>query len=269
MSTRTPLPASAMFPSAAPSRRTPSPFTTRSTILKSRPTPRWRASAAKNYPKGYPAVRGHRLQSRPGRQAQYRPTISNWVRVDADWSLEEFYAVFGDDDKEFVGTLSPVRILHADVEGPNPKRKFSRNNYGDVWVVATYKGAQEGRQAARRANPTWWSPCLCTFDGMTGGGRSEVTFLGSANSMRFEGGGRQVLYLVPSAGIFELDDTARAVLDAPVAGRSDARRACRPSPTKIRSTSCIKSRAIVSDGSDSADQSHRTRPPIFRCRRWS
>jgi quinohemoprotein amine dehydrogenase len=61
--------------------------------------------------------------------------------VDAEWSVEEFYAVYGDDDKEFVGSLSPSGFFTPSSEGPNPKRKFSRNNYGDVWVVGTYKGA--------------------------------------------------------------------------------------------------------------------------------
>jgi quinohemoprotein amine dehydrogenase len=28
-------------------------------------------------------------------------------------------------------------------DGPNPERKFSRNNYGDVWVVATSKTEKE------------------------------------------------------------------------------------------------------------------------------
>jgi quinohemoprotein amine dehydrogenase len=63
--------------------------------------------------------------------------------VDAEWSVEEFYAVYGDDDKEFVGTLSPSGFFTPASEGPNPKRKFSRNNYGDVWVVATYKGEKD------------------------------------------------------------------------------------------------------------------------------
>lgn len=59
--------------------------------------------------------------------------------VDAEWSVEEFYAVYGDDDKGFVGALSPQAFFTPAQEGPNPKRRFSRNNYGDVWVVATYK----------------------------------------------------------------------------------------------------------------------------------
>jgi quinohemoprotein amine dehydrogenase len=57
--------------------------------------------------------------------------------VDVTWSMEEFFAVFGDDDKEFVGTLSPTGLFTPSVDGPNPQRKFSRNNYGDVWAVAT------------------------------------------------------------------------------------------------------------------------------------
>jgi quinohemoprotein amine dehydrogenase len=73
--------------------------------------------------------------------------------VDAEWSIEEFYAVFGDDDKEFVGKMSPTGFFTPAVEGPNPKRKFSRNNYGDVWAVATYKGAQdrEGKPLTARS----------------------------------------------------------------------------------------------------------------------
>jgi len=35
------------------------------------------------------------------------------------------------------------------VDGPNPKRKKGVNNYGDVWVVATYKP----KDAAKDAQP--------------------------------------------------------------------------------------------------------------------
>ena len=60
--------------------------------------------------------------------------------VDAEWSVEEFYAVYGDDDSDFVGKLNAKGLFTPNVEGPNPKRRFSRNNYGDVWVVAKYNG---------------------------------------------------------------------------------------------------------------------------------
>jgi quinohemoprotein amine dehydrogenase len=63
--------------------------------------------------------------------------------VDVTWSVEEFYSVYGDDDKDFVGTLSPTGFFTPALDGPNPKRKFSRNNYGDIWVVATAKNEKD------------------------------------------------------------------------------------------------------------------------------
>ena len=67
--------------------------------------------------------------------------------IDVNWSVEEFYSVYGDDDKEFVGSLSNAGLFTPASDGPNPQRKFSRNNYGDVWVVATAKDEKdkEGR----------------------------------------------------------------------------------------------------------------------------
>ena len=57
--------------------------------------------------------------------------------VEVTWSVEEFYAVYGDDDKEFVGTLNSTGYFTPSLDGPNPQRKFKRNNYGDIWAVAT------------------------------------------------------------------------------------------------------------------------------------
>jgi quinohemoprotein amine dehydrogenase len=73
--------------------------------------------------------------------------------LDVTWSVEEFMAVFGDDDKDFVGTLSPAGFFTPASDGPNPKRKFSRNNYGDVWVVATAKNEKDkdGKPLAGRS----------------------------------------------------------------------------------------------------------------------
>jgi quinohemoprotein amine dehydrogenase len=62
--------------------------------------------------------------------------------VRAKWKLDEFVATVGDDDVEFVGSLDPnTGLFTPALDGPNPKRKFSRNNYGDVWVVATFQPA--------------------------------------------------------------------------------------------------------------------------------
>lgn len=63
--------------------------------------------------------------------------------IDVTWSVEEFQSVFGDDDKGFIGQLSPNALFTPASDGPNPERKFSRNNYGDVWVVATSKTEKE------------------------------------------------------------------------------------------------------------------------------
>jgi quinohemoprotein amine dehydrogenase len=63
--------------------------------------------------------------------------------MDVIWSVEEFTTVFYDDDKDFVGTLTPAALFIPSTEGPNPKRRFSRNNYGEVWVVATSKSEKD------------------------------------------------------------------------------------------------------------------------------
>ncbi|HWF85095.1 MAG TPA: hypothetical protein VG222_09620, partial [Vicinamibacterales bacterium] len=60
--------------------------------------------------------------------------------VDVSWSIEEYTATFSDDDKDFVGAIdSTTGLFTPNVDGPNPKRRHNTNNYGDVWVVATYQ----------------------------------------------------------------------------------------------------------------------------------
>ncbi len=59
--------------------------------------------------------------------------------IAADWRMEEFMTVDYDDDTRFVGELSQAALFTPGVEGPNPERRFGRNNYGEVWVVATAK----------------------------------------------------------------------------------------------------------------------------------
>ena len=63
--------------------------------------------------------------------------------IDVTWSVEEYLSVYGDDDKDFVGALSSTGLFTPALDGPNPKRKFSRNNYGDVWVVASAKNEKD------------------------------------------------------------------------------------------------------------------------------
>jgi quinohemoprotein amine dehydrogenase len=60
--------------------------------------------------------------------------------IDPAWSLEEYTATYEDDDKDFVGAIdASTGLFTPNIDGPNPKRKNSANNYGDVWVVASYQ----------------------------------------------------------------------------------------------------------------------------------
>lgn len=57
--------------------------------------------------------------------------------VEVRWSLEEWNALYDDDDKDFVGTIDARGLFTPAEDGPNPRRSGDRNNVGDVWVVAT------------------------------------------------------------------------------------------------------------------------------------
>jgi quinohemoprotein amine dehydrogenase len=86
--------------------------------------------------------------------------------IDVNWSVEEFYSTYGDDDKEFVGSLSSTGFFTPASDGPNPQRKFSRNNYGDVWVVATSKEEKdkEGRPLAGKSYLVVTVPAYIRWD---------------------------------------------------------------------------------------------------------
>jgi quinohemoprotein amine dehydrogenase len=63
--------------------------------------------------------------------------------VTASWSLEEFISGPNDDDVKFVGKINDAGLFTPALEGPNPERKkqynnFGTDNYGDVWVDASY-----------------------------------------------------------------------------------------------------------------------------------
>jgi quinohemoprotein amine dehydrogenase len=66
--------------------------------------------------------------------------------VPVRWAMEEFVSTPNDDDTKFVGSLDDSGFFTPSVEGPNPQRKkqdnnFPVNNYGDVWIAATYRNA--------------------------------------------------------------------------------------------------------------------------------
>jgi quinohemoprotein amine dehydrogenase len=69
--------------------------------------------------------------------------------VKVSWSVEEYTATFGDDDKAFVGAIDENGLFTPNVDGPNPKRAGNRNNIGDVWIVAEFAGASPGARPIR------------------------------------------------------------------------------------------------------------------------
>jgi quinohemoprotein amine dehydrogenase len=117
------------------------------------------------HPKGYQQFEAIAYQ----RGADGKPHTADDVElgpIDVTWSVEEFYSVYSDDDKDFVGTLSPTGFFTPASDGPNPKRKFSRNNYGDVWVVATAKNEkdQDGKPLIGKAYLVVTVPMYIRFD---------------------------------------------------------------------------------------------------------
>ena len=77
--------------------------------------------------------------------------------VEARWSIEEYAVTIGDDDIRYVGDIEAGGRFVPAVDGPNVERSGSRNNVGDVWVVAT------------------WPPDADDGDGLTGRAHLLVT----------------------------------------------------------------------------------------------
>ncbi len=72
--------------------------------------------------------------------------------VEARWSMEEYAATLDDTDVSFVGTLDQGGLFTPALDGPNPERVGSRNNVGDVWVVARYAPPGSSRSLRARAH---------------------------------------------------------------------------------------------------------------------
>lgn len=84
-------------------------------------------------------------------------------RLDVSWSLEEYAAVYGDDDIDFVGTMGQDGVFTPAVDGPNPDRAGNRNNIGDVWVVATHR-RDSGERLTARAHLVVTVPLYLRFE---------------------------------------------------------------------------------------------------------
>ena len=127
-------------------------------------------------------------------------------------------------------------------------RKGSRNNVGDVWVVAKYTpepaaGKPASTMQGARA-PAGDGAALHALRSDRGVG--PMSLLGLREFHSFEAAGRRFVYLVPSAAVFALDDCSEAVMKelggGPRAAADLTRRsvrAVRPGPRcQTRSPSC-------------------------------
>jgi quinohemoprotein amine dehydrogenase len=83
--------------------------------------------------------------------------------VDVAWSVEEYNATYDDDDIQYVGKLDDNGLFTPNVDGPNPKRRNHADNYGDVWIIATYK-LPDGKILRARAQLLVTVPLYIRFD---------------------------------------------------------------------------------------------------------
>ncbi len=122
---------------------------------------------------------------------------------------EEFVASFGDDDVQYVGTIdAKTGFFTPASDGPNPKRKSQRNNYGDVWAVAQF--TPQGSEKTNR-RPQLLHRCRASVHavGSTGGGRMTLS---RSEVHTFRGVDYDFAYLVPSGGIIALDNISTELL---------------------------------------------------------
>ncbi len=91
------------------------------------------------HPKGYVQFETIAYSNGPDGKPNTADDVSLGA-VPATYKMEEFVASYGDDDTEFVGSVDAKTGLFTPAsDGPDPKRKSMRNNYGDVWVTASYE----------------------------------------------------------------------------------------------------------------------------------
>lgn len=71
--------------------------------------------------------------------------------VAPEWSLEEYHIRQEDDDVDFVGSIDSTGFFTPSREGPNFDRELNADNYGDVWVVASYAPPGSGQTLRGRS----------------------------------------------------------------------------------------------------------------------
>ena len=100
------------------------------------------------FPKGYETFEAIGWDDGPDGEAETEDDLK-LGRVEVSWRVDEYAAVFGDDDIDFIGTLRQDGVFDPALDGPNPNRSGNRNNIGDVWVVATHERTGDDALTAR------------------------------------------------------------------------------------------------------------------------
>jgi quinohemoprotein amine dehydrogenase len=105
-----------------------------------RVTPAWAMARVGGavFPKALAQFEAHAFDNGPDNRAD-TPDDIDLGPIEARWSLEEFAATYDDDDVKFVGAIdAKTGLFTPNLDGPNPARRGSRNNIGDVYAVASY-----------------------------------------------------------------------------------------------------------------------------------
>lgn len=114
------------------------------------------------FPKGYETFEAIGYDDGPDGESETDDDLE-LGRVDVDWRVEEYAAVYGDDDIQFVGTMGQDGVFDPALDGPNPERQGNRNNIGDVWVVATH-ARPDGEALNARAHLVVTVPLYMRFE---------------------------------------------------------------------------------------------------------
>jgi quinohemoprotein amine dehydrogenase len=115
-----------------------------------------------NFPKGFATFEAIAWDDGPDGEASTDDDL-RLGRVSATWGVEEYAAVFGDDDLQYVGDIRQDGVFVPAPDGPNPDRPGNRNNVGDVWVVGTHS-TPDGRTLSARAHLIVTVPLYMRFE---------------------------------------------------------------------------------------------------------
>jgi quinohemoprotein amine dehydrogenase len=119
-----------------------------------------------------------------------------------------FLSTPDDDDIKSSSARWMIPVSSPNVEGPNPQRKskqnnFPANNYGDVWIAATYK-TPDGKDLKAKAYlvvtipnyPLYDQPEVAPPSNSYGGNLDRIS---SGGASRVATSGKDFLYLCPAA----------------------------------------------------------------------